>query len=225
MKKILIIFIFIFSFLIMSDTYVLAAKTKKNDRNADSLIQVNVQSYPVPQNNYKIQNYQGINYSSTGDNFVLIPINTVFSVNALTPVNSDTAKKGDRVSFYFVSDFYYKSALVAPSGSKINGTVLSEKKDELLIKFTNITTSTGQIIPVYAQIQTQDGSGILKAQDIKNVENKGNDNLKKYTSQTGAVFNFNKYLKTENGNVIIPQNAQLNLILNQPVTVLSNTPF
>ncbi len=222
MKKISVFLIFIFTFFIISNDCVLA---KKNDKKQESFIPVQNVTYPVPVNNYKIQDYQGINYNNIEDKFILIPINTVFSVNAITPVSSKTAKIGDRVSFYFVSDFYYKSALVAPSGSKINGTVLSDKEDELLIKFTNITTSTGQIIPVSAQIQTEDGSGILKAENIKNVEDNNTSKSKQYTSQTGAVFNINKHLKTENGNVIIPQNTQVNIILNQPVTVLSNTPF
>ncbi len=224
MKKISVFFIFIFLFFIISDNSAFA-KSKKYNKNQESVIPIQTVSYPVPANNYTTQGYQGINYNNVEDKFILIPIDTVFSVNAITPVNSETVKIGDRISFYFVSDFYYKSSLVAPSGSKINGTVLSDKKDELLIKFTNIMTSTGQVIPVSAQIQTEDGSGILKADNIKNFEDNNSDNSKKYTNQTGAAFNINKHIKTENGSVIIPQNTQVNIILNQPITVLTNTPF
>ena len=223
MKKISVFFIFMFLFFIISDNSVFA-KSKKNN-NSEDLIQVRNISYPVPAYNFTSQGYQGINYNNTEDKFILIPIDTVFPVNAITPVNSEKSKIGDRISFYFVSDFYYKSSLVVPAGSKINGTVLSDKKDELLIRFTNIMTSTGQIIPVSAQIQTEDGSGILKADNIQNVEDNDTDKSKQYTNQTGTFFNINKHIKTENGNVIIPQNTQVNIILNQPITVLTNTPF
>lgn len=225
MKKILIFLSVVILIILISDIEAFA-KIKKQKNKQEVIQEVKEVSYPIPSKNYKVQDYKGINYNDSEDKFIMIPVNTIFTVKALNPISSETAKKGDRALFYFGSDFFYKNKLVAPLGSKLIGTVVTVKKDELLINFTKIQTSTGQLIPVYAQIETKDGSGVVKSGNIKentavNIEN----NSKIYTSEAGGMYGIGKLINTENGTVVIPQNSSVNVILNQPITVLSNTPY
>ena len=66
-------------------------------------------------------------------------------------------------------NFYYNNTLVAPIGSSVNGTVIQVKKagraginGQLMVKFTNIVTPYGQMIPISGKIQTDDGTGLIK---------------------------------------------------------------
>ena len=111
-------------------------------------------------------------------------------------------------------------------------------------------TPTGQMIPISASIQTSDGSGILKAGTAKDVTKEYAKDatvgaaagavlgtamgaLSGGSVGRGAVYGTavgggmallqNAFEKGD--NVDVPQNAQMNIILNQPVTVSSNTPY
>lgn len=215
--------------------------------------------YPLPVNSYQSQGYttENYNYNQLQGNVVMVPANTSFSANVMSPISSETARVGDNVSFYLGSDFYYGKNLIAAAGSRINGTVLTAKKGsfgqrngQVQIKFTNIVTPTGQMIPISAHIQTEDGSGILKAGTAK-------DTTKEYVKDAGigaasgavlgtvmgalsdgsvgkgavygtAVGGGLGLLKTvfeKGGNVEIPQNAQMNIVIDQPITISSNTPY
>lgn len=215
--------------------------------------------YPLPVNSYQPQGYQNTSYNMNQlqGNVVMVPANTSFPATLMSPISSETAKIGDSVSMYLGSDFYYGKDLIAPAGSKINGTVLLAKKGglgqrngQIQIKFTNIYTPTGQMIPLSAHIQTEDGSGILKAGTAK-------DTTKEFAkdavvgSATGAVLGTAmgalsggsvgkgaiygtalggglgvvKTFTERGGNVELPQNAQLNIVLDQPITVSSNSPY
>ena len=216
--------------------------------------------YPLPVNSYQSQGYNNSNYSYANNlqgNVVMVPANTSFSASAMTPINSETANVGDSVSFYLGSDFYYGKHLIAGAGSRINGTVLKAKKGgfgqrngQVQIKFTNIVTPTGQMIPLSAKIQTEDGSGILKAGTAKDttkeyVKDAGvgaaagavlgtamgalsSGSVGKgaiYGTAVGGGLGLVKTVFEKGGNVEIPQNAQMNIVLDQPITVSSNTPY
>ena len=219
--------------------------------------------YPLPVSSYQAQGfeYQSENYnynnSNLQGNVVFVPANTIFEAVSMSPISSENASVGDSVSFYLGSDFYYGKNLIASAGSRINGTIIKAKKGswgnrngQIQIRFTNIMTPTGQMIPISASIQTTDGSGVLKAGTAKDV-------TKEYAKDAtvgaaagavlgtamgalsggsvgrGAVYGTavgggmaliqNAFEK--GGNVDIPQNAQMNIILNQPVTVSANTPY
>ncbi len=216
--------------------------------------------YPLPVNSYQPQGYQAQNYNNYDQlqgNVVMVPANTSFEAVTMTPLSSETARVGDNVSFYLGSDFYYGRHLIAAAGSKINGIVLHTRKGglghkngQIQIKFTNIYTPTGQMIPISARIQTEDASGILKAGTAK-------DATKEYVKDTGvgaaagavlgtamgalsggsvgkgavygtAVGGGLGLIKTvfeKGGNVEIPQNAQMNIVIDQPITISSNTPY
>ena len=217
--------------------------------------------YPLPVNSYQAQGfeYQNQNYNNNNlqGNLVFVPANTMFEAVSMSAISSETASVGDSVSFYLGSDFYYGKNLIASAGSRVNGTIIKAKKGswgnrngQIQIRFTNIVTPSGQMIPISASLQTLDGSGILKAGTAKDV-------TKEYAKDAtvgaaagavlgtamgalsggsvgrGAVYGTavgggmallqNAFEK--GGNVEVPQNAQMNIILNQPVTVSANTPY
>jgi len=215
--------------------------------------------YPLPVNSYQTQgyNYNSNNNNQLQGNVVMVPANTTFPAVVMTPLSSETARLGDNVCFYLGSDFYYGNKLIAGAGSRVNGTVIMAKKGKaanlqgkLQVRFTNIVTPTGQIIPINASIETTDGTGVLKAGTVK-------DTTKEYVkdavigSAAGAVFGtimgalsggnvgrgaiygtavgggmgLIQNVFNRGGDIDIPQNAQMNIVLNQPVTVSANTPY
>lgn len=220
----------------------------------------NQTQYPLPVNSYQPQGYNYNNYNNYNNlqgNVVMVPVNTSFAATAMTPLSSETSKAGDSVMFYLGSDFYYGNHLIASAGSTLNGTVIKAKKGgfggkngQLQVKFTNIVTPMGQMIPISASIQTDDGTGILKAGTAKDVTK---DYVKDvgvgaaagaalgtamgalssgsvgkgaiYGTALGGGIGLGKSLLNKGDNVEIPQNAQLNIVLDQPVTVSSNTPY
>ncbi len=167
--------------------------------------------YTIPVNHYKSQEYKNNNHSNT----CIVPVNTKFPAILVTPISSETAKLGDNITFYLPSDFYYKGKLIAGSGSMLYGTVIlvkragvPNKNAKLQVRFSNIKTPSGQMIPVSACIETNDGTGILQA---------GNTDVEGLEMITSLL---------EKGeNIEIPKNAQMNIVLDQPVTVTSNTPY
>lgn len=213
--------------------------------------------YPLPVNTYQTQGYQYNNYNGLQGNVVMVPAKTVFPATTTSYINSETAKAGDSVTMYLSSDFYYGRNLIAESGSKLNGTVLQARKGGmanrngcLQIKFTNIVTPFGQMIPLSASIQTDDGTGILRAGTAK-------DTTKEYVKDVGigaatgaalgtamgalssgsvgrgAIYGtalggglgLGKSLLEKGDNVEIPRGAQLNIVIDQPITVSSNNPY
>lgn len=214
--------------------------------------------YPLPVNSFQNQGYTNANYNNQlHGNVVMVPANTAFSAAVVTPISSETAKTGDSVSMYLNSDFYYGKHLIAAAGSRLNGTVILAKKGgfgqrngKLQIKFTNIITPAGQMIPLSAHIQTEDGSGILKAGTAKDttveyVKDAGvgaaagavlgtamgalsSGSVGKgaiYGTALGGGMGLIKTITERGGNVELPPNALLNIVIDQPVTVSSNTPY
>lgn len=209
--------------------------------------------YPIPVNSYQPQGY---NNSQLKGSVVMVPASTTFIASVMTPLSSESAKVGDNVVFYLSSDFYYGKNLIAAQGSRLNGTVIKVKRGgaanrqgQLQIKFTNIVTPSGQMIPVSASILTDDGTGILKAGTAM-------DATKEYVKDVGIGAAIGAAFGTalgaisgdvgkgalygttlgggsalvgslfeRGGNVEIPQSAQMNIILDQPITVSSNTPY
>lgn len=213
--------------------------------------------YPLPVNSYQTQGYQYNNYNQLQGNVVMVPAKTIFAATTPLYISSENVKAGDSVMFYLASDFYYGNNLIAAAGSKLNGTVLLAKKGglgnrngRLQIKFTNIVTPFGQMIPISASIQTDDGTGILKAGTAK-------DTTKEYVKDVGigaatgaalgtamgalssgsvgrgAIYGtalggglgLGKSIMERGENVEIPMGAQINIVIDQPITVSSNNPY
>ncbi len=100
---------------------------------------------------------------------VMVPSGTKIPATATMELSSESLVLGQSVMAAITSDFYYNNTLIAPVGSSVNGTVIQVKKagragvnGQLMIKFTNITTPYGKMIPISAKIQTEDGTGLLK---------------------------------------------------------------
>lgn len=220
--------------------------------------------YPLPVNSYQTQGYgnnqyQGGYYNTNQlqGNVVMVPANTSFQATTMSAISSETAKVGDSVSMYLSSDFYYGNKLIAAAGSKLNGTVLQAKKGglgnrngKLQIKFTNIVTPYGQMIPISATIRTDDSTGVLTAGTAKDV-------AKEYTKDAaigaalgaalgtamgalssgsvgkGAIYGtalgggmgLASNVTQRGGNVEIPQGASLDIVTDQPITISINNPY
>lgn len=100
---------------------------------------------------------------------VYVPSGTVFPATATMEISSETLSLGQSVCIALSNNFYYNNTLVAPIGSSVNGTVIQVKKaghaginGQLMVKFTNIITPYGQMIPISGKIQTDDGTGLIK---------------------------------------------------------------
>jgi len=211
--------------------------------------------YPVP--SYQAQQYPPQYQQPLQGNVVMVPAGTTFSATTTSSLSSATATIGESVSYVLSSDFYYGGKLIASAGSRVNGTVTQLKKagragknGRIAVKFTNIVTPMGQMIPISGAIETSDGSGVLYASAAK-------DTAKEYVKDVGVGAGAGAALGTAMGalsqgsvgkgaiygtaigaglgvgaallykgqDVEIPANAQLNIKIDQPITVNSNTNF
>ena len=100
---------------------------------------------------------------------VVIPSGASIPATATMELSSETLALGQNVCVGLSNNFYYNNTLVAPLGSTINGTVIQVKKagraginGQLMVKFTNIVTPYGQMIPISGKLQTDDGTGLIK---------------------------------------------------------------
>ena len=211
--------------------------------------------YPVPA--YQTQQYPSQYQQPLQGNVVMVPAGTTFSATTTSSLSSATATIGESVSYVLSSDFYYGGKLIASAGSRVNGTVTQLKKagragknGRIAVKFTNIVTPMGQMIPISGAIQTDDGTGVLYASAAK-------DTAKEYVKDVGVGAGAGAALGTAMGalsrgsvgkgaiygtaigaglgvgaalmykgqDVEIPANAQLQIKIDQPITVNSNTNF
>ena len=95
---------------------------------------------------------------------VNIPVTTTFELS------SSTLTLGQSVSMVLTNGFYYNNVCIAPAGSTVTGNVIyvrkgghAGKNGQLQLRFTQINTPYGSIIPISAMIKTTDGTGLLKA--------------------------------------------------------------
>ena len=166
-------------------------------------------------------------------------------------LSSESLSLGQSVSVPVCNNFYYSNSLVAPSGSSINGTVVQVKKagraginGQLMIKFTNIITPYGQMIPISGHIKTDDGTGLLvggtKADSAKEYAKDvavgagagavggvvmgalSGGKVGKgaaYGTAVGAGVGLAKSLWDKGVDVEIPAGSQIDIVVDQPVTV------
>ncbi len=211
--------------------------------------------YPLP--NYQAQQYPSQYTQPLQGNVIMVPAGTTFGATTTSSISSSTAALGEAISWVIGSDFYYGGKLIAPAGSRINGTVTVLKKagrtgknGKLGIRFTSLLTPMGQMIPISAVIQTDDGTGVLYASAAK-------DTAKEYIKDSaigagagaalgtamgalaggsvgrgaiygtaiGAGLGVGKALLYKGEDVEIPANAQLQIKIDQPITINSNTNF
>ena len=196
----------------------------------------------IANTNYQIQPLQG--------KIVTVPLGTAIPATITGELSSEYLTIGQSVSVALTQNFYYNNTLIAPSGSTINGTVIQAKKagraginGQLMVKFTNIFTPYGQMIPISGKIQTDDGTGLLKGGTKM-------DTAKDYAKDVaigtaagavigvamgplsggkagkgaamgtavGAGVGLAKSLIDKGENVIIPVGSSINVILDQQAT-------
>lgn len=219
------------------------------------------QQYPQ-YNSYNTQQY-GSSYGSKGyvaplqGHVFMIPAGTNIPTVTTFELSSANLTLGQSVCLALGNDFYYNGKLVAPAGSQVNGNVLMVKKGghagkngQLQIRFTNILTPYGQMIPISGKIKTDDGKGILYAATAK-------DTTKDYAKDVaigaaggalmgtimgpisggkvgrgaalgtavGAIGGLGKSLYDKGVDVVIPANSQIDIIVDQPITVNSNQQY
>ncbi len=182
---------------------------------------------------------------------VMVPSGTSIPAMTTIQLSSSQLSLGQGVSFSIPQNFYYNNTLIAPSGSTVNGTVIQVKKagraginGQLMLKFTNILTPFGQMIPISGKIQTEDGTGLL-------VGGTKGDTAKAYAKDiavgtavgavggtimgplsggkvgkgaamgtaVGAVAGLGKSLWDKGIDVEIDPGTQMNIIIDQPATV------
>lgn len=214
-----------------------------------------------PNNNSSYNNNKKANNPTQNDNkyqgrVIYVPAKTVFSATVSQAVSSENARVGDSISLYLPSDFYYNNELIAPAGSRIQGTVLKvgrgtygNKNGKLQIRFTQMVTPNGQQIPMTARIETADGTGILKAGTIKDsgatyarnvvagaaagalmglISGAIYGGVGKGTvagTASGGAMGLVGAVMEKGGNVEIPQGAQINIVLDQPLTLAPNNSY
>ena len=178
---------------------------------------------------------------------VNIPVTTTFELS------SATLSLGQAVTSVLTNNFYYNNVLVAPAGSTVTGNVTFVKKGgragkngQLQVRFTQINTPYGNIIPISAMIKTTDGTGLLKAGTAKDTTKEYAKDLAvgsgagavvgltmgalsggsvgkgaAYGTAVGAGAGLVKSLWDKGVDVTIPANSGIELTIDQPITVHS----
>lgn len=197
----------------------------------------------VPVNSYAAPQLSG--------HVVTVPAGTRINIVTTSPISSEYVTLGQNVSAALSADFYYNNKLIAPAGSVISGIVIeasSAKRGsmngKLAVRFTQIVTPYGVVIPISAVIATTDNTGVLVGGTKKDV---AVDYAKDVAAGTavgalsGVVFGalsggsvgkgaalgtavgagggLVKSVWDKGDNVEIPANAKLDILLTQPITV------
>ncbi len=212
----------------------------------------------TPAVNTQTQQFQQVPYTPTAKeplkgSIVVVPAGTSVNITTTAILSSSTASLGQAVNAVLANNFYYNNILVAPAGSTLQGNVTLAKKGnhagingQLQVRFTQIVTPYGNIIPISAMIKTTDGTGILVAGTAK-------DSAKGYAKDLGVGagagalaglvggaisggsvgqgaaigtaigggIGLAKSLWTKGTDVEIPANSTIEITIDQPITVNS----
>lgn len=208
------------------------------------------QTQPIYQNQYVQQPLLPSGAQLRG-HVVTVPAGTKINIVTTSPISSEYVTLGQTVSAALSKDFYYNNKLVAPAGSVVSGMVIeasSAKRGsmngKLAIRFTQIVTPYGVVIPISAIISTTDNTGVLIGGTKKDV---ATDYAKDLTAGaavgalSGVVFGalsggkvgrgaalgtavgagggLVKSVMDKGDDVVIPANATFDILLTQPITV------
>lgn len=182
---------------------------------------------------------------------VVVPAGVNMPVTTTMEISSATTSLGQPVSVVLTNGFYYNNVCIAPAGSTVSGNVILARKGghagkngQLQIRFTQINTPYGNVIPISAMIKTTDGTGILKAGTAKDTTKEYAKDLTVgsgagavlgltmgalsggsvgkgavYGTAVGAGAGLVKSLWDKGVDVVIPVNSGLELTVDQPITV------
>lgn len=151
---------------------------------------------------YQTLNPYGTSQQSLEKSILTVPAGECIPASTNAEINTHFLILGQSVSLLLAQDYYYNNKLVAPVGSSINGTVIqvknkkTDKEPSVQLKFTNIISPYGPVIPISAQVKTHDETGIIKTD-----------------SKIEAITS------NKDGDIVIPANSNLTLELMQPITI------
>ena len=200
---------------------------------------------------------QSSNEASLQGSVMVIPSGTTITAVTQSELSSANLTLGQGVNLTLNQDFYYGGKLIAPSGSLVNGNVIQVKKathaginGNLKIRFTHMTTTSGQIIPLSGIIKTDDNTGLLVGSTAKDtaiaytkdvaigagigalagviISPISGGKIGKGTAlgtAVGAGSGLVKSVWDKGEDAIIPAGSQISIILDQPITYASSNRY
>lgn len=192
-----------------------------------------------------------INGNTLKGSVVVVPAGQTFKARFTAPIDSATATTGQDITMVLGTDYIYNDKTIAPAGSSVKGSVIEASSakhgslnGKLAIRFTQITTPSGQEIPISAVIKTDDYSGTLVGGTKLDVTKEYGKDLvvgagagalagviisplsggsigrgTALATAVGAGGGLVKSIWDKGEDVSIPANASIELILLQPITV------
>ncbi len=125
--------------------------------------------YTGYQPNYGYDVNYGYENSNLQGHAVYVPAGVTCQGVLSQQISSESAIVGQSVSVVLKNDFVYNNQIIAPVGSTIYGSIVSNQKAGLgnrnaktMVRFTTISTPYGNTIPINAIIATTDLTGVLK---------------------------------------------------------------
>lgn len=197
------------------------------------------------------------NQSSLQGSVMVIPTGTTIAAMTQSELSSAYLTLGQSVSLTLNQDFYYGGKLVAPGGSVVSGNVIQVKKathaginGNLKIRFTHITTTGGQMIPISGIIKTEDNTGLLVGSTAKDtavayakdvavgagvgalagviISPMAGGKVGKGTAlgtAVGAGGGLAKSVWDKGVDAVIPCGSQISIILDQPITYTQSNRY
>ena len=197
------------------------------------------------------------NQSSLQGSVMVIPSGTTITAMTQSELSSAYLTLGQSINLTLNQDFYYGVKLVAPSGSVVSGNVIQVKKathaginGNLKIRFTHITTTGGQIIPISGMIKTEDNTGLLVGSTAKDtavayakdvavgsavgalagviISPMAGGKIGKGTAlatAVGAGGGLAKSVWDKGVDAIVPSGSQISIILDQPITYTQSNRY
>lgn len=229
---------------------------------ADEMIQLRpLQNNPDYSGSYGLPNYGSSNstsnYYNAYDNtttlrgrVVSIPKGTLLSVHTDQAISSYSGHIGDPVAGTLENDIFVNDSVAIPAGSQVLGQVANispagrlGKHGEVDVRFDSVKLPDGRVVPIHAQIVTQDDTGVLKGDTYAMDVAKGVGIAAGATGVgtlmgtaaggllgtvgTGALFGLGVgalggmgYALARKGkDVIIPAGSRMSVKVNAPVTI------
>ena len=213
----------------------------------------------MPNSNYNVNQPMTYNHNQPlRGSVITVPAGSSFSATLSSELSSANVTTGQSVYMVLGNDFYYGDKLVAPAGSSVSGTVIEAQpakhgsiNGKLSVRFNQIRTPMGTMIPISAVIKTDDNSGVLVGGTKVDVAKEYTKDLAVGTAAgalSGLVFGalaggsvgrgaalgtavgagggLVKSAIDKGHDVEIPANSNVELYLTQPITVsASNYSF
>lgn len=106
---------------------------------------------------------------------VTAPAGTTLTGTLSTNLSSQTSRVGDRVVVQVSQPLTSNGQVVLPAGSQVEGQIASltkagftGKAGQLDLRFNGATLPNGQRVSLSGRVQTEDGTGLLRAGTVKN---------------------------------------------------------